>query len=114
MSYLLDKILAMFGPSRQGDELSSIPEEKYQKYQNFINRTGADISSNFSVVLTKVGRNKLKVITAINELTHLSIQESKRLTDEIPSIIKANITLEEAKLYQLKFESLGATINIVQ
>lgn len=69
MSYLLDKILAMFGPSIQGDELSSIPEEKYQ---NFINRTGADISSNFSVVLTKVGRNKLKVITAINELTHLT------------------------------------------
>jgi large subunit ribosomal protein L7/L12 len=66
----------------------------------------------FSVVLTAVGANKINVIKAVREVTSLGLKEAKELVDGAPKPIKEGINKEEAENIKKKFTEAGATVEV--
>ena len=66
----------------------------------------------FDVVLTSVGPSKIPVIKAVRELTGLSLPESKKLVDGVPSTIKEKISKDDAEAAKAKLEEAGAKVEI--
>ena len=66
----------------------------------------------FSVVLTAVGANKINVIKAVREVTSLGLKEAKDLVDGAPKPIKEGINKEEAENIRKKFTEAGATVEV--
>ena len=66
----------------------------------------------FSVILTTVGANKINVIKAVREVTSLGLKEAKDLVDSAPKPIKEGVTKEEAEALRKKFTEAGATVEV--
>ena len=66
----------------------------------------------FTVVLTAAGANKINVIKAVREVTSLGLKEAKDLVDSAPKAIKEGITKDEAAAIQKKFVDVGASIEV--
>ena len=66
----------------------------------------------FSVVLTDVGANKINVIKAVREVTSLGLKEAKDLVDGAPKPIKEGVSKEEAATIKKKFEDAGAKVEV--
>jgi len=66
----------------------------------------------FTVVLTAVGANKINVIKAVREVTSLGLKEAKDLVDGAPKPIKEGVSKEEAEAIRKKFTEAGATVEI--
>ena len=66
----------------------------------------------FTVVLTAIGANKINVIKAVRELTSLGLKESKDLVEGAPKPVKENVSKEEAATAKQKLEAAGATAEI--
>ncbi len=66
----------------------------------------------FSVVLTDVGANKINVIKAVREVTSLGLKEAKDLVDGAPKPIKEGVNKDEAATIKKKFEEVGAKVEI--
>ena len=72
----------------------------------------AEEKTEFTVVLTAAGANKINVIKAVREVTSLGLKEAKDLVDGAPKPIKEGVNKEEAETIKKKFEEAGATIEI--
>jgi len=66
----------------------------------------------FDVVLTDVGANKIQVIKAVRELTSLGLKEAKDLVDGAPKAIKEGVTKEDAEAAKAKLEEAGAKAEV--
>jgi large subunit ribosomal protein L7/L12 len=66
----------------------------------------------FSVILTGVGANKINVIKAVREVTSLGLKEAKDLVDGAPKPIKEGVSKEEAENIRKKFTDAGATVEV--
>jgi large subunit ribosomal protein L7/L12 len=66
----------------------------------------------FTVVLTGAGANKINVIKAVREVTSLGLKEAKDLVDGAPKNIKEGISKEEAETIKKKFVEAGATVEL--
>ena len=66
----------------------------------------------FSVVLTDVGANKINVIKAVREVTSLGLKEAKDLVDGAPKPIKEGVNKDEAATIKKKFEDVGAKVEV--
>ena len=66
----------------------------------------------FSVVLTEVGGNKINVIKVVREVTSLGLKEAKDLVDGAPKPVKEGVNKEEAASIKKKFEDAGAKVEI--
>jgi large subunit ribosomal protein L7/L12 len=66
----------------------------------------------FTVVLTDVGANKINVIKAVREVTSLGLKEAKDLVDGAPKPIKEGINKDEAATIKKKFEEAGAKVEV--
>jgi large subunit ribosomal protein L7/L12 len=66
----------------------------------------------FTVVLTAAGANKINVIKAVREVTSLGLKEAKDLVEAAPKPIKEGINKEEAETIKTKFVAAGATVEI--
>jgi large subunit ribosomal protein L7/L12 len=66
----------------------------------------------FTVVLTGVGANKINVIKAVREVTSLGLKEAKDLVDSAPKPIKEGISKDEAATIAKKFSDAGATVEV--
>ena len=66
----------------------------------------------FAVVLTEVGANKINVIKAVREVTSLGLKEAKDLVDGAPKTVKEGINKDEAATIRKKFEEAGAKVEI--
>ena len=66
----------------------------------------------FDVVLTEVGANKIQVIKAVRELTSLGLKEAKDVVDSAPKAVKEGVTKEEAEAARAKLEEAGAKANV--
>jgi large subunit ribosomal protein L7/L12 len=66
----------------------------------------------FSVVLTAVGANKINVIKAVREVTSLGLKEAKDLVDGAPKPIKEGVSKDEAETIKKKFTDAGATVEV--
>jgi large subunit ribosomal protein L7/L12 len=72
----------------------------------------AEEQTEFSVVLTAVGANKINVIKAVREVTSLGLKEAKDLVDGAPKPIKEGVSKEEAETIRKKFTEAGATVEV--
>lgn len=66
----------------------------------------------FAVILTGVGANKINVIKAVREVTSLGLKEAKDLVDGAPKPIKEGVSKEEAETIKKKFTEAGATVEV--
>jgi large subunit ribosomal protein L7/L12 len=72
----------------------------------------AEEKTEFTVVLTEVGANKINVIKAVREVTSLGLKEAKDLVDGAPKTVKEGINKDEAATIKKKFEEAGAKVEI--
>ena len=68
--------------------------------------------SEFDVILTDVGGNKIQVIKAVRELTSLGLKEAKDMVDSAPKAIKEGVAREEADAAKAKLEEAGAKADV--
>jgi large subunit ribosomal protein L7/L12 len=66
----------------------------------------------FTVVLTAAGANKINVIKAVREVTSLGLKEAKDLVDGAPKAVKEGISKDEAAAIAKKFTDVGATVEV--
>src|SRR5579863_5267709 len=66
----------------------------------------------FAVVLTGAGANKINVIKVVREVTSLGLKEAKDLVDGAPKTVKEGINKDEAEAIKKKFTDAGATVEV--
>jgi large subunit ribosomal protein L7/L12 len=72
----------------------------------------AEEKTEFTVVLTDIGGNKINVIKAVREVTSLGLKEAKDLVDGAPKTVKEGVSKDEAATIKKKFEEAGAKVEI--
>jgi large subunit ribosomal protein L7/L12 len=72
----------------------------------------AEEKTEFTVVLTGAGANKINVIKAVREVTSLGLKEAKDLVDGAPKTIKEGVNKEEAEAIKKKFVDAGASVEV--
>ena len=72
----------------------------------------AEEKTEFAVVLTAAGANKINVIKAVREVTSLGLKEAKDLVDGAPKTVKEGVNKEEAEAIRKKFVDAGATVEV--
>ncbi|MCB2295802.1 50S ribosomal protein L7/L12 [Clostridium algoriphilum] len=66
----------------------------------------------FDVVLTSVGPNKIKVIKVVRELTGLGLKEAKDIVDGAPKTIKEAVNKDDAEAMKAKLEEVGGVAEV--
>ena len=72
----------------------------------------ADEKTEFDVVLTDVGANKIQVIKAVREATGLGLKEAKAIVDGAPATVKEAMPTADAEALKAKLTEVGATVEI--
>ena len=72
----------------------------------------AEEQTEFTVVLTEVGANKINVIKAVREVTSLGLVEAKNLVEGAPKPVKEGVNKDEAATIKKKLEDAGAKVEI--
>jgi len=72
----------------------------------------AEEKTEFTVVLTGAGANKINVIKVVREVTSLGLKEAKDLVDGAPKTIKEGVNKDEAEAIKKKFTEAGATVEV--
>src|ERR1700726_1065183 len=72
----------------------------------------AEEKTEFTVVLTAAGANKINVIKAVREVTSLGLKEAKDLVHGAPKTVKEGVTKDEAESIKKKFTDAGATVEV--
>lgn len=65
-----------------------------------------------SIILARVGGNKINVIKAVRDVTGLGLNEAKHLVDSAPALIKKGVSESEADAITRRFAGGGATVEI--
>lgn len=66
----------------------------------------------FNVILTGAGANKINVIKVVREVTSLGLKEAKDLVEAAPKAIKEGVNKDEAEAIKKKFVDAGATVEV--
>ena len=72
----------------------------------------AEEKSEFDVVLTDAGSNKISVIKVVRDVTGLGLKEAKELVDGAPKTVKEAVAKAEAEEIKAKFVEAGSTIEL--
>jgi len=72
----------------------------------------AEEKTEFDVILTNVGANKINVIKVVREITGLGLKEAKDLVDGAPKLVKEGVSKDEAEQIKKKLEGAGATVEV--
>ena len=72
----------------------------------------ADEKTEFDVVLTDVGANKIQVIKAVREATGLGLKEAKAIVDGAPATVKEAMPTADAEALKSKLTEVGATVEL--
>ena len=75
-------------------------------------RRSVEEKTEFNVVLTAVGGNKIGVIKVVREITSLGLKEAKDLVEAAPKPVKEGVNKDEAEAIKKKFTEAGATVEI--
>jgi large subunit ribosomal protein L7/L12 len=73
---------------------------------------GEDAKSTFTVELSDAGANKIQVIKAVKEILGLGLKEAKDLVDGTPSVVKENVSKEDADALKAKIEEAGGKVTL--
>ncbi|MET0787025.1 MAG: 50S ribosomal protein L7/L12 [Paenisporosarcina sp.] len=66
----------------------------------------------FDVILTSAGDQKIKVIKVVREITGLGLKEAKEVVDNAPKALKEGIAKEEAEEIKAKLDEVGASVEV--
>jgi large subunit ribosomal protein L7/L12 len=66
----------------------------------------------FDVILTSAGDQKIKVIKVVRELTGLGLKEAKEVVDNAPKAVKEGVSKEEAEEVKAKLTEVGANVEV--
>lgn len=66
----------------------------------------------FDVILSTVGDQKIKVIKVVREITGLGLKEAKEVVDNAPKALKEGVTKEEAEEIKTKLAEVGASVEV--
>jgi large subunit ribosomal protein L7/L12 len=72
----------------------------------------AEEQTEFTVMLTGIGENKVNVIKAVRELTGLGLKEAKDLVDGAPKAVKEGVSKADAEAAKKKLEEAGAKVDV--
>lgn len=72
----------------------------------------AEEKTEFDVVLTEAGANKIAVIKVVRELTGLGLKEAKELVDGAPKAVKEGASKDDAEAVKAKLEEAGAKVEL--
>jgi len=72
----------------------------------------AEEKTEFNVILTAVGGNKIGVIKVVREITSLGLKEAKDLVEGAPKPVKEGVPKDEAENIKKKYTEAGATVEI--
>jgi large subunit ribosomal protein L7/L12 len=73
---------------------------------------GADVQTEFDVILTGAGDKKVAVIKAVRGITGLGLKEAKGLVEGTPAAVKEGVSKEEAEETKATLEEAGALVEI--
>ena len=112
-----EEILAIV--SKEIDELASsvvlrpaVASQEAAPARKAASQAPAKEKTEFSVVLTAVGNNKIQVIKVVREYTSLGLKEAKDLVESAPKPIVEGASRSDAENIKKKFAELGATVEI--
>jgi large subunit ribosomal protein L7/L12 len=66
----------------------------------------------FSVIMTEVGENRINVIKEIRVITQLGLKEAKELVEKVPGPVKEGVSKADAEDIKKKLEAVGAKVTI--
>ena len=72
----------------------------------------AEEKTEFDVVMTGFGANKINVIKEVRAITGLGLKEAKEKVEALPSVIKEQASKDEAEELKAKLEAAGATVEL--
>ncbi len=72
----------------------------------------AEEKTEFNVVLSEIGQQKINVIKAVRGITSLGLKEAKELVDSAPKAVKEGVSQAEADEIKTQLEEAGATVEI--
>ena len=72
----------------------------------------AEAKSEFDVILTAAGQQKINVIKAVRSITDLGLKEAKELVDSAPKAIKEGVPESEANEIKAQLEEAGAEVEL--
>ena len=72
----------------------------------------ADEKTEFDVVLTSAGQEKIKVIKVVREITGLGLKEAKEVVDNAPKALKEGVSKEDAEAIKAQLEEVGASVEV--
>jgi len=72
----------------------------------------AEEKTEFDVILTNAGAQKIQVIKVVREITGLGLKEAKDLVDGAPKPVKEGVSRQQAEEIKKKLEEAGATVEI--
>ncbi len=72
----------------------------------------AEEQTEFNVILTEAGANKVGVIKAVREITGLGLKEAKDLVDGAPKAVKEGVAKADAEAAKKKLEDAGAKVDV--
>src|SRR3990167_2836157 len=75
-------------------------------------QAAAEEKTEFNVILTKAGENKINVIKVVREITGLGLKEEKDLVEGAPKAVKESVPKAQADEIKKKLEDAGATVEI--
>jgi large subunit ribosomal protein L7/L12 len=87
---------AMSAPAAGGGAAAAVAEEQTE----------------FNVMLTEIGANKVSVIKAVREITGLGLKEAKDLVDAAPKAVKEGMAKADAEAAKKKLEEAGAKVEL--
>ncbi|BAK81795.1 50S ribosomal protein L7/L12 [Candidatus Arthromitus sp. SFB-rat-Yit] len=74
--------------------------------------TSAEEKTEFDVILTNAGSEKLKVVKVVKEVCGLGLKEAKEIVDGAPKTLKEAVSKDEAEKIKAQLEEVGATIEL--
>ncbi|CAL4318058.1 50S ribosomal protein L7/L12 [Buchnera aphidicola] len=100
-------------------ELISAMEEKFGVSANMSMNSNNNVENNtveekteFDIFLKAIGPNKVSVIKTVRSATGLGLKEAKDLVESAPTLLKENITKDDAESLKKTLEDVGAEIEI--
>ena len=93
-------------------ELSELVHEIEDVFSVSAAAAAAEEKTEFDVVLTGFGDQKIKVIKAVREITNLGLAEAKAKVEGIPCAIKEQVSKDEAEELKKKLEEVGASVEL--
>ena len=104
VSELISEIEEKFGVSASAPVVAAVP----------VAGEGAAVEakSEFDVILTAAGQQKINVIKAVRAITNLGLKEAKELVDSAPKAIKEGVPESEANEIKAQLEEAGADVEL--